>query len=175
MDAWKLNSETQNIAVIQNNSFAIFIKYVFNKRPEKEFSIEPDDLLKELKHYASEISVDYNDDKQLPRNAIWLTRKLNMVKSDLRHAGITTELIKSNERSIWIKKNDKTNNEQQEKIKNMEEFEYNQTEKIKKQFALDRFRKFLQEKQTDRIAQHDFQMDLTCSGKFFVGDALFMI
>jgi D-mannonate dehydratase len=77
-------------------------------------------LLKELKDYASEIGIDYYEDKQLPRNAVWLTRKLNMVKSDLRHAGITIEPIKSNERTIWIKKGDKTNNEQQEKIRNME-------------------------------------------------------
>ena len=71
------------------------IKYVFNKRPEKEFSIEPDDLLKELKAYASEIDIDYSADKQLPKNAVWLTRKLNMVKSDLRPAGIVIILSKA--------------------------------------------------------------------------------
>jgi hypothetical protein len=176
LEAWKLNSETQNLAVIHNNSFAILvIKYVLNKKPEKEFCVEPDHLLKELKTYAYEIGIDYHDDKQLPKNAVWLTRKLNMVKSDLIPAGITIDSIKSDEmRLIWIKKNDKTRNEQQEKIKNIEEID-KQTEKLKKEFALDRFRKLLQEKQTDRVLQHDFQMDLTSSGKFFVGDALIII
>jgi hypothetical protein len=81
LKAWKLNTETQNLAVIHNNSLAtLVIKYVFNKRPEIEFSVEPEDLLKELKGYADDIGIDYYNDKQLPRNAVWLTRKLNMIK-----------------------------------------------------------------------------------------------
>jgi hypothetical protein len=38
----------------------------------------------------------------------------------------------------------------------------------KKEFALDRFKKFLIEKNTDRVDYDDFQMDLTGSGKFYV-------
>lgn len=55
----------------------LLIKYAFNKRVEKEFGIEPDELLKNLRLFASEIG-DYNNDKQLPRNAVWLTR-LNII------------------------------------------------------------------------------------------------
>ena len=40
------------------------MKYALNERPEKEFGIEPDELLKDLKAFAPEIGVDYNSDKQ---------------------------------------------------------------------------------------------------------------
>ena len=59
-----MNTETQNLAVIHNNSLAtLVIKYVFNKRPEMEFSVEPEDLLKELKDYADDIGIDYHNDR----------------------------------------------------------------------------------------------------------------
>jgi hypothetical protein len=183
LKAWKLNAETQNLAVIHNNSLAILvIKYVFNKRPEKEFSIEPEDLLKELKIFADHIRIDYHNDKQLPRNAVWLTRKLNMIKSDLRTAGVIIDPIKSNERLIWIRKDSTYNyQEQGEGGQNNEALEYTKNEvhleydDRKKEFALDRFKKFLVEKNTDRVYYEDFQMNLTSSGKFYVGDALLMI
>jgi len=105
LEAWELNTGTQQLTVIHGNSFAVLvIKYTFNKRIEKEFGIEPDELLKALKDFASEIGVDYSADKQLPRNAVWLTRKLNMIKSDLNIAGLEIDETKSNERMIWIKK-----------------------------------------------------------------------
>jgi hypothetical protein len=107
--AWELNTETQHLSVIHNNSFAILVmKYVLNKRPEKEFGIEPDELLKDLKAFAPEIGVDYNSHKQLPKNAVWLTRKLNMIKSDLVSAGLDLDETKSNERIIWIRKDPTT-------------------------------------------------------------------
>ena len=48
-------------------------------------------------------------------------------------------------------------------------------DKKKNEFALDRFKKFLEERNTDRVYYEDFQMDLTSSGRFYVGDALLMI
>jgi hypothetical protein len=48
-------------------------------------------------------------------------------------------------------------------------------DKKKNEFALDRFKKFLEEKNTDKVYYEHFQMDLTSSGKFYVGDALLMI
>jgi hypothetical protein len=169
LKAWKLNAETQNLAVIHNNSLAtLVIKYVFNKRPEMEFSIEPEDLLKELKDYADDIGIDYHNDRQLPRNAVWLTRKLNMIKSDLRTAGIIIDPIKSNERQIWIRK-DSTYNKQEYMNKKEDD------DKKTREFALDRFKKFLAEKNTEKVTFYDFQMDLTSSGKFYVGDAFRMI
>ena len=54
--AWELNTETQHLSVIYNDSLAtLVIKYAFNKRSEKEFGMEPDELLKELKSYTSDI------------------------------------------------------------------------------------------------------------------------
>ena len=58
----------------------------------------------------SDIGIDYHNDRQLPRNAVWLTRKLNMIKSDLRTAGVIIDPIKSNERLIWIRKDSAYNN-----------------------------------------------------------------
>lgn len=177
LKAWKLNTETQNLAVIHNNSLAtLVIKYVFNKRPEMEFSIEPEDLLKELKGYADDICIDYHNDRQLPRNAVWLTRKINMIKSDLRTAGVVIDPIKSNERLIWIRKDGTYNNSESTQDKEViEHAKHEMDTKKKKEFALERFKKFLDEKNTDRVYYGDFQMDLTSSGKFYVGDALLMI
>jgi hypothetical protein len=50
-----------------------------------------------------------------------------------------------------------------------------QDKKNKKEFSLDRFKKFLDEKNSERVHYEDFQMDLTSSGKFYVGDALLII
>jgi hypothetical protein len=121
VDAWELNKETQSYALIRNNSLAILlIKYAFNKRPEPEFAIEPDDLLKELKTFAVEIGVDYNADRGLPKNAIWLTRKINMIEQDLKVAGLIIDEAKSNERLIRIFKNYKAFDQQQQKQKELE-------------------------------------------------------
>jgi hypothetical protein len=64
--------------------------------------------LKDLKAFAPEIGANYNSDKQLPKNAVWLTRKLNMIKSDLVSAGLDIDETKSNERIIWIRKDPTT-------------------------------------------------------------------
>jgi hypothetical protein len=125
--------------------------------------------------------MDYHNDKQLPRNAVWLTRKLNMIKSDLRTAGVIIDPIKSNERLIWIRKDSTYNKQEQgEGGQNNQVTEYTKNEMHleydgKKEFALDRFKKFLGGKNTDRVYYEDFQMDLTSSGKFYVGDAFQMI
>ncbi|MGI8832493.1 MAG: hypothetical protein ACR2IS_07640, partial [Nitrososphaeraceae archaeon] len=104
-----------------NNSLAVLlIKYAFNKRAEPEFAIEPDDLLKDLKAFAAEIGVDYNADRGLPKNAIWLTRKINMIEQDLKVAGLIVDEAKSNERLIRIFKNYKAFDQQQQKQKELE-------------------------------------------------------
>jgi hypothetical protein len=176
LEAWKLNTETQNLTVIQNNSFALLmIKYVFNKRPEKEFSVEPGDLLKELKAYTAEIGVDYSDDKQFPNNAVWLARRINMIRSDLRIAGIIIDSTKSDERLIWIKKDDAKIKQEQESHTKTAVSNNSVEENGIKEFALNRFTEFLKLKETDKAEQHDFHMDLNSSGKFCVGDALQMI
>lgn len=124
LDAWNLNKETQSYAVIRNNSFAILlIKYAFNKRHETEFSIEPEDLLKNLRSFAEEIDVDYHADKGLPKNSVWLSRKLNMIKQDLKIAGLVIDETKSDERLIWIRKDFNTYNQQQQKQKKLEDLE----------------------------------------------------
>jgi hypothetical protein len=104
-----------------------------------------------------------------------------MIKSDLRTAGVIIDPIKSNERLIWIRKDSTYNyQEQGEGAQNNEVIEYAKNEMQleyngKKEFALERFKKFLGEKNTDRIYYEDFQMNLTSPGKFYVGDALLMI
>ncbi|PWU79461.1 MAG: hypothetical protein DLM72_17210 [Candidatus Nitrosopolaris wilkensis] len=53
LEAWKLNVENQNQIVINNNTLAtLLIGYAFNDRPEIDFEIEPQDLLKDLRIYA---------------------------------------------------------------------------------------------------------------------------
>ena len=119
--AWALNKETQSYAVISNNSFAVLlIKYAFNKRWELEFKIEPHDLLNELIAFASEIGINYNADKNLPKNSVWLTRKLNMIELDLRVAGLVLDKSKGDDRLLIIRKDLKSYTEQQQKQNNLE-------------------------------------------------------
>jgi hypothetical protein len=44
------------------------------------------------------------------KNAVWLTRKLNTIKTDLVAAGLEIDETKSNEHIIWIKKDPATDN-----------------------------------------------------------------
>ena len=116
LEAWDINKETQSYAVIRNNSFAVLlIKYAFNKRCELEFEIEPHDLLKELRLYASEIGIDYYADKNLPKNSVWITRRLNMIELDLRVTGLVIDKSKGDDRLIVIRKDLKSYTDQQQK------------------------------------------------------------
>jgi hypothetical protein len=120
LDAWRINKETQSYAVVRSNSLAILlVKYAFNKRSETEFSIEPDDLLKDLKLFAAEMDIDYNIDRGLPKNAVWITRLINMIKQDLSVAGLTIDETKSNERLISIHKDYKTFDKERQKQKEL--------------------------------------------------------
>jgi hypothetical protein len=126
LEAWRINRETQSYSVIQNNSLAILlIKCAFNERYELEFAIEPDDLLKDLKFFAAKTGVDYSLDKGLPKNAVWLTRWINMIKQDLMIAGLTIDETKSNERLIWIHKDYKKFDQEQQKQRKLEELPEN--------------------------------------------------
>lgn len=169
MKAWEQNTDTQQLTVLHNNSLSVLlIRYAFNKRVEKEFGIEPEELLRDLKNFASEIGVDYHSDKQLPTNAVWLTRRLNMIKSDLSIAGLEIDETKNYERMIWIKKDPKKENRQAENS--------DLSSEIKKiLFAMDMFKRLVAEKNSDNISFDDFQMNLTSSGKFYMSDAHLMI
>jgi len=90
LEAWKSNVENQNQIVINNNTLAtLLIGYVFNARPEIDFDIEPQELLKDLRIYAMNNGIDY--DKYLPRNPEWLSRKINTICNDLVQAGLVIE------------------------------------------------------------------------------------
>ena len=90
LEAWRLNVENQNQIVINNNTLAtLLIGYAFNDRPESDFEIEPQELLKDLRIYAMNNGIDY--DKYLPRNAEWLSRKINTICNDLVQAGLVIE------------------------------------------------------------------------------------
>ncbi len=105
LEAWKLNVENQNQIVINNNTLAtLLIGYAFNDRPESDFEIEPQELLKDLRIYAMNNGIDY--DKYLPRNAEWLSRKINTICNDLVQAGLVIEpdIKREHRRYIRFKK-----------------------------------------------------------------------
>jgi hypothetical protein len=105
LEAWKLNVENQNQIVINNNTLAtLLIGYAFNDRPEIDFEIEPQELLRDLRIYAMNHGIDY--DKYLPRNAEWLSRKINTICNDLVQAGLVIEpdIRREHRRYIRFKK-----------------------------------------------------------------------
>ena len=105
LEAWRLNVENQNQIVINNNTLAtLLIGYAFNDRPEIDFEIEPQDLLRDLRIYAMNHGIDY--DKYLPRNAEWLSRKINTICNDLVQAGLVIEpdIKREHRRYIRFKK-----------------------------------------------------------------------
>ena len=105
LEAWNLNVENQNQIVINNSSLAtLLIGYAFNDRPEIDFEIEPQELLRDLRIYAMNHGIDY--DKYLPRNAEWLSRKINTICNDLVQAGlvIDPDIRREHRRYIRFKK-----------------------------------------------------------------------
>jgi hypothetical protein len=75
-----------------------------NDRPEIDFEIEPQELLRDLRIYAMNHGIDY--DKYLPRNAEWLSRKINSICNDLVQAGLVKEpdIRREHRRFIRFKK-----------------------------------------------------------------------
>jgi hypothetical protein len=105
LEAWKLNVENQNLILINNNTLAqLVIGYVFNKRAEIEFEIEPQELLKDLRIHAINHGISY--DKYLPQNPSWLSRHINSICNDLIEAGLVIEpdIQKEHKRYIGFKK-----------------------------------------------------------------------
>ena len=86
-----------------------------------------------------------------------------MIKSDLRTARVIIDPIKSNERLIWIRKDSTYNyQEQGEGAQNNEVIEYAKNEMQleyngKKEFALERFKKFLGEKTLTEFIMRTFK------------------
>jgi hypothetical protein len=68
-----------------------------------------------LRLYASEIGIDYYADKNLPKNSVWITRRLNMIELDLRVAGLVIDKSKGDDRLIVIRKDLKSYTDQQQK------------------------------------------------------------
>lgn len=79
--------------------------------------------MRELREFAGEIGIDYYLDKNLPRNSVWLSRKINTIKQDLKVAGLTVEETKGNKRLIWFRKDYKTYDGQQYEQKKLDELE----------------------------------------------------
>jgi len=88
LEAWRLNVENQNQIVINNNTLAtLLIGYAFNDRPEIDFEIEPQELLKDLRIYAMNNGIDlmtniYHEtqsgylEKSIPFAMIWFRQDL---------------------------------------------------------------------------------------------------
>jgi hypothetical protein len=83
-----------------------------------EFTIEPDELLRELRRFGEEIDFNYHTDKTLPGNSVWLIRRLNIIKPDLELAGLHIDESKSGKHFIRMRKDHKTNDEQHQKQNN---------------------------------------------------------
>jgi hypothetical protein len=177
LKAWQLNTQTQKLMVLQNNAICgLIISYVFNARSEIEFEIEPEELFKAVRGHAYSKGIEYDHDKYLPRNSVWLTRIINTISNDLKVAGLTinTDIQKEHRRFIGFKKNTAAYQEQSKKLENSQG-----EQPSKKKMALERFRQMLQDNtlkiKDGKTKQEDFQANLVSSGKFYQDTALFII
>jgi hypothetical protein len=167
--AWQLNIQTQKLMVLQNNTLCgLLISYAFNERQETEFEMEPEELFKAVRAHAESKGINYNYDKFLPKNSVWLSRTINAFSNDLKIAGLTInpDIQREHRRFIGFKKNIDVYQEQSKKL-----------QEEKKKLTLQRFRQMLDDLETGQcgINQDDFQADLVSSGKFYQDTALFMI
>lgn len=106
LKAWNRNTHQQNINVIENNPLAgLLIDYVFNRHDQIEFLIEPTQLHLNMKSYATEKQIDVVHAKWFPQNAKWLSRKIKILKEDLKAANIEvdTDVRKEQKRFIYFK------------------------------------------------------------------------
>ena len=123
MKAWKLNVDNQSLMVIENNSLAqLLLSYSFEYTAEKQFLSEPQELLGSIKSHAFSKNIDYNDNKYLPNNAVWLSREINKIAPDLRICGlfIETDVRKDHRRYIRLTKNPKVYEEYCDRQKELE-------------------------------------------------------
>jgi hypothetical protein len=107
LEAWNQNTHQQNINVIQNNPLAgLLIDYVFNHHDQIEFLIEPSQLFRNLKRYAIENQIDVVHAKWFPQNAEWLSKKIRILKEDLKAANILVDpdIRKEQKRLIYFRK-----------------------------------------------------------------------
>ena len=107
LEAWHQNVQHQNLALIENDPFAgLVIDYVFNyHRAETEIKIEPMQLYSDLRDLAEDKKLDVRYGKWFPQTPEWMSRKINMIRVDLKAANILVDFGKdSNGRSIRFKK-----------------------------------------------------------------------
>jgi hypothetical protein len=108
LDAWHQNVQQQNVTVVQNNPFAgLVIDYVFNfhYNNQTEIQIEPMQLYLDLRNRADDRKLDINRAKWFPSSPVWMTRKIQEIKVDLKAANILVEVGRdSNRRWIRFKK-----------------------------------------------------------------------
>jgi hypothetical protein len=188
--AWQLNTETQNLMVIRNNSLAgLAISYAFNERTEIEFEIEPQDLLTALRTHAYAKGIDYDFDKYLPKNASWLSRQINNICNDLRVVGliINPDIQKNSRRFIGFKKdinqratenscNNRPNFSEEQQPKQQQKNEQQLPDDgDKRAFAIEIFKQRFGGKGKVKVQQYDFQMELVSTGKFYQDTAFAMV
>ena len=107
LEAWNRNTHQQNVNIIQNNPLAgLLIDYVLNYYDQIEFQIEPMQLFVNLKRYATDKQIDIVHAKWFPQNVEWLSRKIRILKEDLKAANILVDpdLRKDQKRWIYFKK-----------------------------------------------------------------------
>jgi hypothetical protein len=107
LESWNRNTLQQNINVIQNNPLAgLLISYILNYRDQNDFHIEPTQLFGNLRRYALEKQIDVVHAKWFPQNPEWLSRKIRILKTDLKAANILVDpdIKKEQRRLIYFKK-----------------------------------------------------------------------
>ncbi len=108
LEAWHQNTHQQIVNVIQNNPFAgLLIDYVFNYHADSiEFQLEPMQVFSELKTRAAEKQIDIIHTRWFPQNAEWMSRRIKLLKEDLKAENILvdTEIRKDSRRWIYFKK-----------------------------------------------------------------------
>jgi hypothetical protein len=107
LESWNRNTLQQNINVIQNNPLAgLLISYILNYCDQNDFHIEPTQLFGNLRRYALEKQIDVVHAKWFPQNPEWLSRKIRILKADLKAANILVDpdIRKEQRRLIYFKK-----------------------------------------------------------------------
>jgi len=184
MMAWNMNEETQKLAVISNNTFAdLLVQYTFRYHMEQRMiEKEPNELLKELRVFAESLGLDYHGDKGLPKNAVWLSRQIKEIETDLVIAGIIVDFGHAKERTIRLIKDEslhkmyvEAESKRRDTQKQIQQDKDKQLEITRKENAMKAFDKYCIEYNTSKVSPTTFQQHLLISVAKDAGTARMLI